>query len=150
MKSITRTSKAFDLYKKMFKDIKHKSKTKRIHDRRMSRENFEIALANMDIYLDIKPTSRRVSKKEIRMIIKFTAMVKMSALKQMAIDCGMKYGEFIKRWNKESDSIRKHLIHEYFKKHGGSEEDVYESEEVFEDDDFDLDSEKGETNNDRN
>lgn len=135
-KSITRESKAFDLYKKMFKEIKHKSKTKRIHDRRMSRENFEIALANMDIYLDIKPTSRRVSKKEILTIIKLTSMIKMSVLRQMAIDYNMKYGEFIKRWNKESDSIRKHLIHEYFKQHGGSEDDVYESEDIFEDEDF--------------
>lgn len=138
MKSITRTSKAFDLYKEMFSQIKHKSKTKRIYDRRMSRENFEIALANMDIYLDIKPTSRRVSKKEIRMIIKFTAMVRMKVLKQMAIDYGMKYGEFIKRWNKLADSQKRHLIHEYFKLHGGSDDDVYESEDVFEDDDFDL------------
>ena len=138
MKSITRTSKAFDLYKEMFSQIKHKSKTKRIYDRRMSRENFEIALANMDIYLDIKPTSRRVSKKEIRMIIKFTAMVKMEVLKQMAIDYGMKYGQFIKRWNRLADPQKKHLIHEYFKLHGGSADDVYESEDVFEDDDFDL------------
>ena len=135
-KSITRESKAFDIYKKMFKEIKHNSKTKRIHDRRMSKENFEIALANMDVYLDIKPTSRRVSKKEIRSIIKFTSMIKMSVLKQMAIDYNMKYREFIKRWNTESDSIRKHLIHEYFKQHGGTDDDVYESESIFEDDDF--------------
>lgn len=139
-KSITRESKAFDLYRQMFKEAKSSGKIKRIHRSRMSKETFGEALANMDIFLGIEGTSRKATRKEISEIIKYTSgKISLAALRQMAADYGMKYGEFLKRWNALSDSQRNQMVHEYFVKHSAKEEDVYEGAEAFdEDDEFDI------------
>lgn len=131
MKYTKQIRQEYEYYKKWQREFKFV--TKRINTSRLSLKDFTEAFSGFKKWNpNVKITESTIKE----WITKNTNYVSNEYLHKMAKFFGMGIGAFIKKWMKMGAAARKALIHEYIVGTGGDTEG-YESEEDFENSDFD-------------
>lgn len=136
-RSITRESKAFDLYKATFKKYQ---KAGLVNQRAMSRSDFHDALIEVD--KSYRNPRRKVTLGEISFLIHATEGVPTKqTLKEInQLFFNLEFRDFLKMWAKLPQYARRQYLHEYFAATRKSAEEVYEDESAFDEDETDDDA----------